>query len=162
MPHANSPPTPPELALTPEAPVAGDTLWCTLQTASTDADGDALTYHFEWTVDGLSVESAGDAELESWVDGVEAEELWTCTVVADDGQAQSSPATASVTVAPDCDLDGDGYPEAVINGYYDGSSYQVNSYIHWGDPDGYAAGGNTAIPGEGVWGEIVIVGAFDE
>ena len=112
----NSPPTAPELALTPDEPVAGDTLQCSILTPSSDADGDALVYHFAWTVEGEEVESAGEAALESWVEDVEADQTWSCTVVADDGDLLSDPATVTVTTAPDCDLDGDGFEAEACGG----------------------------------------------
>ena len=62
------------------------------------------------------------------------------------------------TRAEIADLNKDGYPDLVINGYYSGSSYNTQAYIHWGDPDGYDAGGRTGIPSVGVASEIQIVG----
>ena len=62
------------------------------------------------------------------------------------------------TRAEIADLNKDGYPDLVINGYYNGSSYDTQAYIHWGDPDGYDAGGRTRIPSVGVASEIQIVG----
>ena len=59
------------------------------------------------------------------------------------------------------DLNGDGYPEMILNSYYDGSSYELNSPLYWGHPSGYASGGSTLLPSEGAWGEIQIVGAFE-
>ena len=62
------------------------------------------------------------------------------------------------TRAEIADLNKDGYPDLVINGYYNGSSYNTQAYIHWGDPDGYDAGGRTGIPSVGVASAIQIVG----
>ena len=60
------------------------------------------------------------------------------------------------------DLNNDGYPELLITGYYNGSSYETTAYIHWGDPGGYDSGGRTGIPSIGGVGEIQVVGGFDE
>jgi hypothetical protein len=62
------------------------------------------------------------------------------------------------TGAEIADLNKDGYPDLVINGYYNGSAYDTQAYIHWGDPDGYDAGGRTGIPSVGVATDIQIVG----
>ena len=59
------------------------------------------------------------------------------------------------------DLNNDGYPELLITGYYNGSSYETTAYIHWGDPSGYDSGGRTGIPSIGGVGEIQVVGGFD-
>jgi len=59
------------------------------------------------------------------------------------------------------DLNNDGYPELLINAYYNGSSYETTAYIHWGDPDGYDAGGRTSIPAVGMVNGIQVVGAFE-
>ena len=63
------------------------------------------------------------------------------------------------TRAEVADLNKDGYPDLVINGYYDGSSHSTTTYIHWGDPGGYDAGGRTGIPSVGVASEVQVVGS---
>lgn len=107
----NSEPVSPGIRLDPGDPVEGDALTCAVSTESWDADDDPLTYQFSWTVDGSSVPGTADDALESTVDGtvVGALETWTCTVVADDGDALSEPVSASVVTGESCDLDGDGY-----------------------------------------------------
>jgi formylglycine-generating enzyme required for sulfatase activity len=92
------------VAITPEAPNDDEGLSCAVVTESVDPDGDAVTYAFAWSVDGVDAGIAGanvDAARTS------AGETWTCSVTASDGSATSGAGTDSVTVAaaPTC---GDG------------------------------------------------------
>ncbi len=98
---SNSPPSAPVVEITPEDAVEGDDLTCTVTTESTDADGDALTYAFEWDVDGEMYDGADDDVLDSVVDGTDvgAEETWTCEVIANDGTDESGVASDSVVIS---------------------------------------------------------------
>jgi len=89
----NTPPEPPEIQVTPSCPVPGQDLICEIVTASFDAEGTALDYVFEWTLDGVAVATQ---ENTTWpgdtIDGATvAAGVWTCTVVADDGEDVSEP-----------------------------------------------------------------------
>ncbi len=100
----NTPPTAPGIEITPDEPVGGlDDLVCSVDTAATDADDDALTYGFAWEVDGTAYTGTpSETATTSTVSGTEAEtgEAWTCSVTADDG-AETGPATeATVDVTP--------------------------------------------------------------
>ncbi len=65
------------------------------------------------------------------------------------GLSQSTRSTVSawgplaVTVA---DLDGNGYQDLVLAGYYSGSSYSTNSVVAWGDESGYSNDSRTLLP----------------
>lgn len=109
----NSTPTTPVVEITPEFPYPGDDLTCSVVTSSTDADGDALVYGFDWEVDGSAFSGAVDGPSSSLVDGADVgdDDSWTCSVVADDGAATSSIAAVTLTVAS-VDSDGDGYTGA--------------------------------------------------
>jgi formylglycine-generating enzyme required for sulfatase activity len=102
--RANAAPSAPVVAITPEAPSDDEGLSCAVVTESVDPDGDAVTYAFAWSVDGVDAGVAGanvDAARTS------AGETWTCSVTASDGSATSAAGSARVTVAaaPTC---GDG------------------------------------------------------
>lgn len=91
----NTPPTAPEIAIDPLSPEAGiDLLSCTVTSASTDVDDDALTYSIDWDRDG-----------EPWpgetvpAEETAADEVWTCVVTPFDDAEPGEPALTSVTVA---------------------------------------------------------------
>ncbi len=115
----NTPPTPPGVAITPADAMRGDDLTCTVTTVSSDVDGDALTYSFEWDGNGETYDGATAGVLTSVVDGsnVGEEETWTCEVTANDGMDKSLAAHASTTTGAcstwwyaDADKDGYGDP----------------------------------------------------
>ncbi len=54
------------------------------------------------------------------------------------------------------DIDGDGYLDLVFGGYYNGSSYTVDSYIYHGSADGFSADDYETLPGSGVVGDPLI------
>jgi len=94
-----SAPTAPEIAISPEDPLYGEDLVCSILTESTDADGDAVTYAWAWTVDGADAGVDGDTVSG---DQVSAWQTWSCTVVASDGTHDSDPASAEVTTLDEC------------------------------------------------------------
>jgi len=120
----NSAPTAPVVSISPSAPVAlTDDLVCSIDTASTDADNDTITYTFMWEVDTVSwtgststTSQAGDTIAAS--DLTDNEE-WTCIVTPYDGTDSGPAGEASVTVNPECggtltDVDGNTYPTVEI------------------------------------------------
>jgi len=103
----NTPPTAPGISISPTDPEPGvDDVVCSVDTASDDADGDAVTYGFAWDVDGVAFTGVTDLAMESTVAGAEtnAGETWTCAVTPDDGGAVGAVATtiASVASASEC------------------------------------------------------------
>ncbi len=100
----NSPPTAPVLAMDPEEPTTDDDLLCTVDTDSTDQDGDGVSYSFAWEVDGVVYTDATDTwETGDTVPAYDTlpDEEWSCTVTPDDGTEAGAEASASVSVAPD-------------------------------------------------------------
>jgi hypothetical protein len=102
---SNTAPTAPVIAIDPTSPEASvDDLFCDLNTASTDADGDTITYTFTWTKNGTAVASSvpynslyiDDAVYST---SLTSGEVWICKVTASDGTASSSTvSSSSVTV----------------------------------------------------------------
>ncbi len=102
----NTPPTAPELSISPSTP--GESVHdfqCVIDTDSTDADGDSVTYTFSWEVDGVPYTSAstsdqaGDTILAG--EAFEGEE-WICSVIPDDGEEDGEIGEASAVIGPEC------------------------------------------------------------
>lgn len=78
----NAPPSPPEVTVTPEAPLErADSLHCAATTPP-DPDGDPVALTYTWEVNGL-LWGAGDTVP---FDAIAAHDRWTCRATADDGQ----------------------------------------------------------------------------
>ena len=106
---SNTAPTAPVVAITPVDAESGDDLTCSVTTASTDVDGDALTYAFTWDVDGVDYASATDSATDSVVDGADVGggETWTCEVVAGDGSGGIGPSGGAALTTGDPPLGSD-------------------------------------------------------
>ncbi|MFK7927311.1 MAG: hypothetical protein AB8H79_03935 [Myxococcota bacterium] len=97
----NTPPTAPTLAFDPTAPLDTDDLHCTIDTDAKDADSDAITYTFSWTVDGSAFARAttdvyaGDTVKTA---DTAAGEKWECTVTANDGTDDGPSAVETVSI----------------------------------------------------------------
>jgi hypothetical protein len=64
-------------------------LYCAVATPSSDADGDTITYKYEWYRDEKSVpDITGNSVHSSWLAGGET---WACVVTASDGENPSVP-----------------------------------------------------------------------
>ena len=93
----NSPPTAPELEPDPAEYSAGDEVHCKVATASTDADGDSLTYTFSWTLNGAATSDVaktvytGDTFVGDWGE----DDVLVCTANVSDG-ADSATQTMKV------------------------------------------------------------------
>ncbi len=88
----NTPPTVERVTITPSAPTASDTVQA--QVKVSDADGDRAVARYTWSVNGRQVGEGPSFDLENAGRGAKVE----VSVVADDGQAQSQPMTASVSL----------------------------------------------------------------
>jgi hypothetical protein len=97
----NSPPTSPQAEISDGYITLGDDLLCSIG-ASSDPDGDALSYAIQWALDGEDWE--GLTESSVWEgDGIEGQvvssgEVWSCTATAFDGEGYSGEAAAEATV----------------------------------------------------------------
>jgi hypothetical protein len=47
------------------------------------------------------------------------------------------------------DLNGDGFLDIVFSNMYDGTSYNINSYIYWGSANGFSSGNKIELPTHG-------------
>jgi hypothetical protein len=94
----NSAPVVDSVSLAPAAPRTNDVLQSTV--AAHDVDGDTLTYTYEWLRNGSLIADATGPSLDLSVAGHgDRGDTIVVRVIASDGQAQSSPATASVVIA---------------------------------------------------------------
>jgi len=99
----NSLPTAPAVDVTPELPVATDDLVCTVTTPSTDADGDTITYTYEWYKDGelqpdLTTDDTDLTTVTISAANTARGEVWRCVVTPNDGEDGTS-AYDEVTIA---------------------------------------------------------------
>jgi len=108
----NSPPTAPGVNIMPGT--GEDDLYCEIVEESADLDGDAVSYTFEWTVDGsrwagstLTTRYAGDTIA---LEDLEVGQEWTCTVTATDGESSAEPVQVDAIVG--------GGNVTFRNGYY--------------------------------------------
>jgi len=91
----NTPPTRPEIELEPREPTAGSGLRVRIRTASTDRDGDPVSYRYAWTRDGTIANVTG-AEVAKGQ--LRHGEVWGVSVRAYDGQDVSEAAEAGTAV----------------------------------------------------------------
>ncbi|MFZ5481271.1 MAG: Ig-like domain-containing protein [Myxococcota bacterium] len=91
----NTAPGAPTVEVTPVEPADTDDLACAVVADAVDPDGDALTYTYAWSVDGVAT---GYATETIPADETHRDEVWTCEVVASDGAASGPAASASVTI----------------------------------------------------------------
>ena len=105
----NSVPDDPTIALTPALAMSGvHDLACEITTESSDEDGDSVSYTFAWQLDSTTWSSGvltsthpGDAIDKS---NTAEDDQWQCTVVATDGDDDSSAVSSDLlTVLPECD-----------------------------------------------------------
>lgn len=99
---SNSPPSAPVVDITPTSPTEGvEDLTCTITAPSTDDDGDALTYTFEW-YDGsgalMSTTSATTSTTDTISNSITSPGTWECIVYAFDGQDDGFEGSATVDV----------------------------------------------------------------
>lgn len=91
----NAPPSAPGVSITPEYPEDDTTFTCGVTVASTDDDGDSVSYTYAWTRNGSPtgvVSPSVDGSYTSLGD------VWVCSVTASDGTASSMAGTDSVSV----------------------------------------------------------------
>jgi hypothetical protein len=108
----NTPPSAPGVSIDPAEPAESDALVCVIDRASSDDDGDPVSYTFTWSVDGAGYSGATTT---TWTgDTVPASatsqgEAWSCTVTPEDGTDDGTTASASASVGCMTDDDGDGH-----------------------------------------------------
>lgn len=92
----NVPPGPPVVALSPDPAFTMDELRVTLPTPSVDPEGDAVSYTYAWSRDGVPSTASTNDRLPSTA--TSRGETWAVTVTPGDGYGTGDVGTASVTV----------------------------------------------------------------
>ncbi|MAA80605.1 MAG: hypothetical protein CL916_15220, partial [Deltaproteobacteria bacterium] len=90
----NNPPTQPSISISPSSADAQDDLLL-IYGASSDADGDPITYSIEWLKDGVLTSHTGDTIPSS---ETMAGEIWTAKVTPNDGYTDGMIAQESVEI----------------------------------------------------------------
>ena len=91
----NGLPTAPSIQLDPSNPGTEDELVVTITAASTDPEGDPITYGFEWFKNGVS--SSASTSI-SYRRPRPRGETWTVEVTPNDGLGDGTAASASLTI----------------------------------------------------------------
>ena len=94
----NRPPTTPVISINPGSPESDEDLQALVSVASSDPDGDAVTYLWAWTVDGVETGLSGSKVPSKYT---AEQQVWTATAIATDGGEQSAPVSSSVTIGQD-------------------------------------------------------------
>jgi hypothetical protein len=89
----NRAPDAPTVVIAPEAPGSSDDLTCSATSA--DTDGDVITYTYVWWVDGVD---SGYTDATLPASATERDQIWTCSVTADDGDGGVSTGESTVTI----------------------------------------------------------------
>ena len=93
----NFAPSAPVIKIVPEEAESDDSLTATVVTESVDPEGDAISYLYAWSKDGVEQEDFTSAEVPEG--SLKREEVWSVSVTATDGVNLSDPATAEITIA---------------------------------------------------------------
>ena len=96
----NRPPMAPVVDVTPNMPYTVNDLVCTVTDASTDPDGDVVTYRYEWFRDGVLRQTTSTTGLTNVLSSrlTAKGETWKCVVTPNDGQINGPSAQDQVTV----------------------------------------------------------------
>jgi hypothetical protein len=93
--HINTPPPAPTVVLNPDPVTASNTL-SALVTNSSDADGDNITYSYEWYENAILTANVGSAISAS---DLSVGEIWTVRVTPNDGYIDGNFTESSITVS---------------------------------------------------------------
>jgi hypothetical protein len=93
----NGLPDAPAIQLTPDPATTQDDLRVSIDTDATDPEGDAITYTYDWEVDGLASSASTSTVLPATA--TSKGEEWTARVTPSDGTGTGTAAEASVTIA---------------------------------------------------------------
>jgi len=105
--EVNLPPSAPGIEIDPAEPNEDDALSCLVKKKAKDPEGQPMTYHYAWDVDGQNPE-IDDVKVPA--SETRAGQVWTCRVWANDGKQDGDYAEASVEIDAVCYDNGAGEP----------------------------------------------------
>ncbi|MEL6545678.1 MAG: hypothetical protein AAFQ82_13685, partial [Myxococcota bacterium] len=94
----NTAPEPPLVSFVNVEPTVRDTVAVRIDTQSTDVDGDSLTYRYRWYRNGVQVPKFPDSKKTLNAFDAKKNDQWRVEVSAFDGETESLPARAELTV----------------------------------------------------------------
>ncbi len=161
----NSAPTEPTVAITPPDPDPGDDLYCNVTGASTDADGDGVTYSYAWYQNGTLTSITTNVVDSSYTAHGDS---WECVVTPTDGEDDGPDASDYVTVndgtapdAPDINdiVDYRNEEDVALSGTCEPDCtmtfYCNDSLSSWSDTDTCGSDGTFSWSTTGSRGEVV-------
>lgn len=123
----NDPPGAPTVVITPTDPNRTDALTCEITGEAVDPDGDAVTYTFAWTRDGVD---AGIADATVPAGQLEIGEVWECTATPSDGTDEGPAGTAQATIGAACvGLDFDGVDDVITATHVGADVWTVEAWV---------------------------------
>ncbi|MBM4390897.1 MAG: hypothetical protein FJ090_07220 [Deltaproteobacteria bacterium] len=93
----NTAPGAPVVAISPASPNEASDLAVTIVTESVDAEADAVSYRYAWSVNGTAAADISGATVPA--DRTTDGDTWTVEVYPNDGLLEGSPGTSTVTIA---------------------------------------------------------------
>jgi alpha-tubulin suppressor-like RCC1 family protein len=124
----NTPPSAPEVSVSPQGAVATDLLHCSIDVPSEDPDEDEITYSFEWFRDGSFIQTDSTVD---WT-GTAALEVWACTATPFDGTDEGPSDEDTVEVSLDA------VPHLTSGRYHSCGMPFDGNWSCWGVADGSA------------------------
>jgi hypothetical protein len=91
----NSPPSQPSVTIDPTSPQPENNLEC-IPSNTSDLDGDLISFEYSWLLNGVNIGETSSVLLSSMTSHGE---VWTCAVIANDGEDDSIQASTSVTIS---------------------------------------------------------------
>jgi len=135
----NSPPTRPEIGIEPSEPTPFDHLDCVLHVPSTDPDGDAVGYQYEWFKGGAPM--GFGSEGVPW-EQTESPDEWACVVTPNDGFVDGPSDEDLVTIHVDV------HPHAASGANHTCAVQMDGEYQCWGSD---SAGQLAQAPDASLW-----------